>query len=117
MNFLVDAQLPRRAAWWVREQGHDAVHTLELPRGNRTADATLIEIADRENRVVVTKDADFVNSFHLRGKPEEPLLIATGNITNAELEHLLLRNLGVIVTALETAAFVEINRTGVIVHD
>lgn len=117
MNFLVDAQLPRRIVWWMRELGHDVVHTLDLPEGNQTADFTLIEIADHENRVLVTKDADFVVSFHLRGKPGKLLLVATGNITNAELKHLLVRNLGVMVTAFETARFIEINRTGVVVRD
>jgi predicted nuclease of predicted toxin-antitoxin system len=117
MNFLVDAQLPRRISWWMHEHGHDVVHTLDLPEGNQTADFTLIEIADAENRIVVTKDTDFVNSFHLRRKPHKLLLVATGNITNPELEHLLVRNIGVIVTAFETANFVEINRTGVIVRD
>lgn len=117
MKFLVDAQLPRRMAWWMREHGHDVVHTLDLPERNRTTDGTVTEIADAENRVVVTKDADFVNSFHLRGRPEKLLLIATGNITNVELEHLLVRNLGTVVTALESADFVEINRAGVIVHE
>jgi predicted nuclease of predicted toxin-antitoxin system len=36
MKFLADAQLPRRLARWLSAQGHDAVHTLELPAGNRT---------------------------------------------------------------------------------
>ena len=30
MKFLVDAQLPRRIALWLCEQGHDALHTLDL---------------------------------------------------------------------------------------
>jgi len=117
VNFLIDAQLPRRASWWIREHGHDVVHTLDLPEGNRTADFTIIDIADSEARVVVTKDDDFVDSFHLRGKPRKLLLVATGNITNTELQHLLLRNLATIVAAFESAAFIELNRTGVIVRE
>ncbi len=34
MKFLVDAQLPRRLCIWLRQQGHDAVHTLDLDSGN-----------------------------------------------------------------------------------
>ena len=60
MRFLVDAQLPRRFAAWLREHGHDALHTLDLPEGNRTADTSITALADGEHRVVVTKDADFV---------------------------------------------------------
>ncbi len=38
MRFLVDAQLPRRFANWLNEAGHDALHTLDLPRKNLTPD-------------------------------------------------------------------------------
>ena len=69
MKFLVDAQLPRRFAGWLREAGHDARHTLELPLGNRTPDHALVELAALEHRLVVTKDSDFVQSFLLTGEP------------------------------------------------
>jgi predicted nuclease of predicted toxin-antitoxin system len=69
----------------LREQGHDALHTLDLPDENRTTDARIVEIAAQEGRVVVTKDADFVESFILHHKPEKLLLISTGNISNLEL--------------------------------
>ena len=48
MKFLVDAQLPRRLAGWLREAGHEARHTLELSLGNRTPDRDLVELAARE---------------------------------------------------------------------
>ncbi|MBM4227232.1 MAG: hypothetical protein FJ164_05755 [Gammaproteobacteria bacterium] len=38
MKFLVDAQLPCRFAQWLAQHGHDALHTLDLPGGNRTPD-------------------------------------------------------------------------------
>ena len=38
MNFLIDAQLPRRMVAWLMVAGADAVHTLDLPDGNRTTD-------------------------------------------------------------------------------
>lgn len=87
MNFLVDAQLPRRLAYRLRELGHSATHTLDLPHQNRTTDAEICEISVRERRVVITKDADFVDTFLLIGKPYKLLLISTGNISNTELNH------------------------------
>ena len=65
MRFIVDAQLPRRLARWLAARGHDVLHTLDLPNGNSTPDAAIVELACRENRIVVTKDADFVNSHLL----------------------------------------------------
>lgn len=116
MNFLVDAQLPRRIAAWLRDQGHDAVHTLDLPEGNRTTDQAIIERSGREQRTVITKDADFVDSFLVRHEPEKLLLISTGNITNVELQRILVPNLPRIIEAFDSADFVEVTRTAVIVH-
>lgn len=69
MNFLFDAQLPRRLAVRLRELGHDTIHTLDLPRANKTTDDEINELSVRELRVVVTKDSDFVDSFLLLGQP------------------------------------------------
>lgn len=116
MRFLVDAQLPRRLCAWLREAGHDVTHTLDLPQGNRSPDSHLLDIAEREHRVVVTKDDDFVQSYLISGRPEKLLLIATGNIGNAELEILLRANLPAILAALESGKFIEINRDALTVH-
>lgn len=62
MNFLVDAQLPRLLAIRLCELGHDACHTLDLAAGNRTPDSTIAAMADNTGAVVITKDADFLDS-------------------------------------------------------
>lgn len=116
MKFLIDAQLPRRLALRLRDAGHDAVHTLDLPDANRTTDSAILVVAAREQRVVVTKDADFVNSFLLSRQPEKLLLISTGNILNAELEGIFLPNLPGIVLAFANASFVQLTRTSLIVQ-
>ncbi|MEM1042236.1 MAG: DUF5615 family PIN-like protein [Bacteroidota bacterium] len=80
MRFLIDAQLPRRLAYRLREAGHDAVHTLDLPEGNRTTDAEINRRSVEERRVAVTKDADFVDALLVQDLPFKLLLISTGNI-------------------------------------
>lgn len=116
MKLLVDAQLPRRLVYRLRETGHDAKHTLDLPSGNRTPDSEIVEIAMQEERVVITKDADFVNSFVVRGQPRKLLLISTGNITNQELERLFLENIGQLTEIFEDYHFVELDRQGITIH-
>ena len=116
MKFLVDAQLPRRLASLLKRQGHDALHTLNLPAANRTADQEIMRIADVEQRVVITKDDDFVHSFHIDSQPKKLLLISTGNISNVELDALFFSNLESIVFAFQTGAFVEMTRETLIVH-
>jgi predicted nuclease of predicted toxin-antitoxin system len=89
MNFLLDAQLPRRMTAWLGAAGCNAIHTLDLPDANRTTDEQINDVADREQRVVITKDADFVDSHLLRRRPPKLLLISTGNISNRDLEALI----------------------------
>jgi predicted nuclease of predicted toxin-antitoxin system len=66
MNFLVDAQLPARLARFLRQAGHDVVHTSDLPDGNRAPDRQIAELADGQSRVVVSKNRDFRDSTQAR---------------------------------------------------
>lgn len=116
MKFLVDAQLPRRLISRLRDAGHEAIHTLDLPLGNRTPDSVIEELSLREGYIVITKDADFVNTFLLYHRPYKLLLVSTGNIRNPELESLLMSNLEGIADNFDTFSFVEITRQAVIVH-
>jgi predicted nuclease of predicted toxin-antitoxin system len=116
MNFLIDAQLPRRVARLLTAAGHDAVHALDLPNGNQTTDSEINAISIQENRVVVTKDSDFVNSFLLSKEPYKLLLISTGNISNKDLEAILTPLLPTIVATFQSHDYVELTRTALIVH-
>ena len=116
MNFLVDAHLPRHLALLLRDHGYDAIHILDLAEGNRTTDSRINEISESERRVVITKDADFVNSFLVSKRPYKLLLISTGNISNQELEGLFVRNLPAIVLALTNFDYMELTRTSLIEH-
>ena len=117
MKFLVDAQLPRRFCFWIEAAGHDVLHTFDLPKRNLTPDAEIIWLAEQDDRIVVTKDDDFVRSFLISGQPPKLLLVSTGNISNAELETLIRSNLSVIVKAFEASRFVEIGRSSMVVHE
>jgi len=88
MKFLVDAQLPRCLCIWLRQQGHDAVHTLDLDQ-----------------------------SFLLRNTPHRLLLISSGNVGNAELERLLAVALPEIVDAFDRARYVELSKNSLIIHE
>ena len=115
-RFLVDAHLPRRLAHAMKQGGFDAVHTLDLPNGNRTSDAEINLISLDEQRVVVTKDADFVESLVLQGVPFKLLLISTGNIDNHELLQLFEMNLREIDTLFASYTYIELSRHHLVVH-
>jgi predicted nuclease of predicted toxin-antitoxin system len=116
MKFLLDAQLPPSLAIRLRSFGHEYLHTRELPLGNRTPDSTINDLSLKDRLVVVTKDADFVNSFLLHKSPYKLLLISAGNISNDELEALLARHFPALVAALTDSHFVELDRENLIIH-
>ena len=116
MRFLVDAQLPARLTRALLGAGHDAVHTTNLPSGNRTSDPEIAEFADRHNRIVVTKDRDFRDGHLLTGRPRRLLIVATGNITNSALLALIEGHLEAIGTAFDDADFVEMGADVLVVH-
>lgn len=115
MRFLIDAQLPRGLTRLLTDNGHDAIHTRDLRDGNGTKDQEINRISIAESRVVVTKDADFYNSFTAQKEPYKLLHIATGNITNRDLVALLEANLDLITKSLESGSVVSVDRRYVIV--
>lgn len=116
MKFLVDAHLPRKLAIQLKEMGYDTRHTLGLPLGNRTTDQFINELSITEQRVVITKDADFVDSFWLQDQPWKLLLVSTGNIRNDELKALFHNNMDRIYTGFEEFRFIELTRDRLIFH-
>ena len=116
MKFLVDAQLPRRMVTWLTAAGCDAIHTLDLPDANRTVDEQINDKADREERVVVTKDADFVDSHVLRGRPAKLLLVSTGNISNRALETLIVPLIPDIIREFKSHSFLELGGGGIVIR-
>ncbi len=56
MKFLIDAQLPRRLAVHLQNLGHDVVHTLDMPSGNRTTDTVINRRSVIDQRILTTLD-------------------------------------------------------------
>ncbi|NES24849.1 MAG: hypothetical protein F6K41_39560 [Symploca sp. SIO3E6] len=116
MKFLVDAQLPVRLARFIRASGYDALHTKELPQENATSDTQINELSIQQERIVITKDSDFVDSFMTIHKPYKLLLVTTGNIRNTELEAIFSRNIQTLVNLFEHHDYIEMSRDAIIIH-
>ena len=57
MQFLVDECTGPSVARWLREQGYDVFSVYEQARG--IDDTAVMEIATRENRIIITNDKEF----------------------------------------------------------
>ena len=116
MRVLVDAQLPKRLSEFLSAHDIESKHTLDLPRKNATPDLEIIQIADEEDRIVISKDSDFLDNYILDGSPKKLLIVPTGNINNHNLIQLFEKNLDTLKSLFEENSVIEINEEEIQVH-
>lgn len=116
MKFIVDAQLPKSLAELLNYRGQDAIHTSALPLRNATPDTLITELSIAEERIVGSKDQDFINGLVLHGKPKKLIVIRTGNITNKSLLKIMDDHLPLILQLIARSNLVEITPHDVIEH-
>ena len=99
---------------WPTKQGM----TRYIPRPTRSESHArrINELSVRDSRVVITKDADFVNTFILHGRPYKLLLVSTGNITTTELVALFRQHLPELTKALQWHSYLELSREQLVIH-
>ena len=116
MRFLIDAQLPVKLVDVLNGLGHDATHTLHLPLKNSTPDGAIRELSENEERIVISKDTDFLASHLINGIPRKLLIVRTGNIKNRVLLDIFRAHHGVLEVYFEQADLVEMHPTELVVH-
>ncbi len=116
MKFIVDAQLPKSLSDFLADKGFDSIHTLELPDKNKTSDTQISKLANSDQRIVISKDVDFLESFIVKAEPEKLIMVKTGNISNKKLIKLFDANLEIIVKMISRSNLIEINQTEIAEH-
>ena len=116
MKVLVDAHLPKRLSEFLTAHDIESIHTLDLPRKNATPDSEIIRFADDENRIVISKDSDFLDNYILDGSPKKLLIVSTGNINNQNLIRLFEKNLETLKSLFEENSVIEIDEEEIQVH-
>ena len=116
LRFIIDAQLPKRLSDLLRIKGFDSIHTLDMPNKNTTSDNYIKNLAVLENRVLITKDDDFLQSYILEKKPKKLILVKTGNIRNNDLLKIFESGIDVIRLLLQKHNMLEITMDEIIVH-
>ena len=116
MKFIVDAQLPKSLSEFLNSKGFDSIHTFDLPDKNKTKDYQITNLSIKENRILITKDNDFLESFLLNSKPEKLILVKTGNIRNDELIQIFSKHIEKILILFNENSLIEINKTEIIAH-
>ncbi|MCF8371151.1 MAG: DUF5615 family PIN-like protein [Bacteroidales bacterium] len=117
MRFLIDANLPYKLAKLLIEKGYDIIHTDNLPDKERTKDNEIRKISIDQNRIVITKDFDFLDSHVIKGIPSKLLFVTTGNIINISLIQLFDNQFEIIVGLFNSYDIIELNNENIIGHE
>ena len=73
MKLLLDQGLPPLTAELLREQGLDAVHVSEIGWA-RAEDPKIIELAQANNQIIITLDADYHAAIALTSAPSPSVI-------------------------------------------
>ena len=117
MKFLVDANLPFKLALNLRNKGFDVLHTDNLPNKEETSDKEIRDLSVEQDRIVISKDSDFLDSHLIVGIPKKFLYISTGNIINRDLILLIEQNLLQIIQLFKEYDLIELDNVELILHE
>jgi predicted nuclease of predicted toxin-antitoxin system len=81
-NFLIDAQLPPALRTWLEAKGHHALHVTNW-RSGEVPDPDIATYCASENRVLISKDEDFLRLQ--AGLNFAFVWLRIGNATNSNL--------------------------------
>ncbi len=116
MKFLVDAQLPKPLAIWLKNKGFDAIHTLDLPQQNLTDDMDIIKLSMKKQYIIISKDSDFFDYYVLKQQPYKLIFLTTGNIVNKKLLQLFENNFQQLEHLIKNNHVVEMSNFNITVH-
>jgi len=117
MRFICDVHISIKLSKQLAEAGHDCTHVNRLPGRWYTSDQDIARLADKEDRILITKDSDFRDSCIVQGTPRKLIKVNLGNIPHGVLRDLLLSNLVEIGRLNERERFlleVDVDRLAVI---
>ena len=118
MKFLCDANLSPEVARLLREAGHDAIHVGDI--GLLSApDPEIMQAAAKEDRILLTADADFGALLALGSlaSPSVLLLRSADHLRPNEQAELIAANLPQIAEDLKKGAIVSFTRDRLRVRD
>lgn len=107
MRFLIDNALSPVVAEGLRQANHDAIHVRDL--GLAAADdETIVEHADRDQRVIVSADTDFGTILAMRNAASPSVILFRGATPRNPIGQvkLLIANLCAIAPSIERGAVV-----------
>ena len=98
----------------MKRKGFDALHTDDLTKKEKTTDKEIRSVSIEQDRIVITKDTDFLDSHLIKGIPQKLLLITAGNIVNRELLNMIEKQFDTVMQLFDIYDLIEINNEEII---
>jgi predicted nuclease of predicted toxin-antitoxin system len=110
MNFLLDMPVSPTLLDVLHAHGHTGVHAHQIGQ-DRAADADLLDLARREDRIVITADLDFPRLLALSSASQPGvILFRGGNYSDREMQSLLERVLKTVPAETLTKSMCVVDR-------
>jgi predicted nuclease of predicted toxin-antitoxin system len=92
MKFLCDVHISFKLVNAIKDLGFSCVHVNSILDSWFTKDSEISKFVDSHDYIMVTKDADFRNSFFINQTPKKLIKINLGNISNLQLTDVFVNN-------------------------
>jgi predicted nuclease of predicted toxin-antitoxin system len=93
MRFLCDVHIAYKLANHLTALGFETVHVNDILDKSETKDSDICRYADQNDLIIITKDADFRDSYFIKQTPKKLIKINLGNIPNQELIRIFTENI------------------------
>jgi len=87
------------------------VHTLDLENQNDTPVRIINLISVTQQRILITKDSDFLDSFIVKQEPYKLILVKLGNSSKSELLHFFSEKFDEIIEKIKTEQMILLKKT------
>ncbi len=93
MKFLCDVHISIKILKFLNSKQYECIHVNSILNKWFTKDSDISNYSDQNDLILITKDADFRDSYFLKNTPKKLVKINLGNIPNSKLIEIIDTNL------------------------
>lgn len=114
MKFLCDVHISYKLVRHIGLLGFKSIHVNEILDKWKTKDSDICKYADKNDFIVVSKDADFRDAHFVNKTPLKLIKINLGNIPNKDIEKIFSENISAFQRLNSKPSFlIEINKESI----
>lgn len=115
-KYIVDANFSKKIATLLHSHDLDVIHVADLTQGTKTKDREINLISIRENRIVITRDHDFLDSYFSSPRPYKILFISDFYQKESKIIAYLQDHISEINELFESHGLIELKNGEIIKH-